>query len=281
MKRILLLGGQGQLGYAIAQAMQQTRHQLLMPSRQQLDLNDFAATWAYLKAHPVEVIINAAAYTQVDAAETARLACYRINSLLAKLLATFVAQSNTLLVHFSTDYVFDGNQKTPYTVDDQPNPLNYYGYSKWLGEQAIVQSGAYALVLRTSWLYHPHYGQNFYRRIQQLAREKTCLSVVDDQIGVPNDVRDIAAVIMRLLAYTMVDLYAASGLYHLTATQAQSWYAFAQQIVTDMPDKSCQRLQAICSQDYPSAAERPAYSVLQVHLPDLLSEPLNHAKKHE
>lgn len=268
--KVLLLGKQGQLGYALIQEAPKSVS-LVALDRHALDLTYPHEIERILRQHQPDVIINAAAYTQVDQAEHDRARCYAINALAPSVLASEAKRLGALLVHYSTDYVFDGRQSTPYTPTDAPNPINYYGYSKWMGEQAVVQSGCDYLVLRTSWVYHPDYGHNFYRKIQQLAQKYTQLSVVNDQYGIANNAITLAQETWSLLSFPLIQLKVLSGIYHLTDTtdQLTTWYGFARRIVAQMPNGSCIQVCPISSRDYPQAAIRPRWSVLQRSLPNL------------
>lgn len=268
--KLLLLGKNGQLGHELAQQLP-ALGQLIALGRSELDMTDLSAVMQVVHDSQPDIIVNAAAYTAVDQAETDQLTAYLVNAAAPAMLATAAKASGALLVHYSTDYVFDGSKATPYTPDDPPNPINYYGYTKLMGEQGIRYSGCDHLILRTSWVYHPHYGHNFYRTMQRLAGEREVLRIVADQHGIPNDARDLARDTLSLLSHPREQLRGQSGIYHLTAglSQQTTWYDFARHIISTMPGehKKCQRIEPITTADYPTPARRPANSVMQRTLP--------------
>lgn len=266
--KVLLLGKNGQMGYELAKQMPAIAEVVAL-GRDQLDLTDLNAVAQAVQTHQPNVIINAAAYTAVDKAETDQVSCYLVNAAAPSILASEAKKIGALLIHYSTDYVFDGSKTTPYLPDDAPNPVNYYGYSKLLGEQGVIYSGCDYLILRTSWVYHPEYGNNFYRTMQRLAIEREVLNIVADQYGIPNDVRDLAAGTVKLLQQPLAQLKAQSGIYHLTAglEQQTTWHGFAKSIIDAMPEKRCQQVNPIPSTAYPTPAKRPMWSVMQAFLP--------------
>jgi dTDP-4-dehydrorhamnose reductase len=214
------------------------------------------AVSAVRSVHP-DVLVNAAAYTAVDRAESEPELAMRVNGAAPGILAEEAKRLGALLIHYSTDYVFDGTKSTPYVEDDSTNPINAYGRSKLQGERAIQASGCRHLILRTSWVYGNR-GSNFLLTVLRLARELPELRIVDDQIGAPTWCRDIAIVTAQLT----MELGAgnAAGLYHLTAKGATSWCGFAREIL-----KICEirkPVVGIPSAQYPTTARRPANSVL-------------------
>jgi dTDP-4-dehydrorhamnose reductase len=202
-------------------------------------------------------IVNTAAYTKVDAAETDRDAAFAINATAPGVLAEEARRAGALLIHYSTDYVFDGKARQPYTEDAAPAPLSVYGASKLEGERRIAASGARAIVFRTSWVYGMR-GANFLLTMQRLARERDEIGVVDDQVGVPNWSRALARATARVLALGGEALADRAGLYHLSCTGQASWYAFAREILRDVPV----RVVPIATSAYPTPARRPSYGVL-------------------
>jgi dTDP-4-dehydrorhamnose reductase len=266
--KILLLGKNGQLGYALQQTLAPLG-ELVALGRSECDMTDLNAVVQAVQTHQPNIIVNAAAYTAVDKAETDSVNCYLANAAAPSLLAREAKKIGALLVHYSTDYVFDGTKSTPYEPTDTPNPINYYGYSKLMGEEGIKYSSCDYLIFRTSWVYHPDYGNNFYRSMQRLAKEREVLNIVADQHGIPNDARDLAADTARILAQPLAQLKAQSGIYHLTAgLEAQTtWHGFATQIIDAMPEKTCKAVNPIPSSSYPTPATRPIWSVMQRVVP--------------
>ncbi len=266
--KVLLLGKNGQLGYELAKQLPAIAEVVAL-GREELDLTDLNAVAQVVQTHQPNVIINAAAYTAVDKAETDQVNCYLANAAAPAILASEAKAIGALLIHYSTDYVFDGTKTTPYLPSDAPNPINYYGYSKLMGEEGIKYSCCDYLILRTSWVYHPDYGNNFYRTMQRLAIERETLSIVADQQGIPNDARDLAADMLRILSAPLDELKQQSGIYHLTAglENQTTWHGFAKAIIDAMPEKACKTVNPIPTSAYPTPATRPMWSVMQRVLP--------------
>jgi len=209
---------------------------------------------AVREANP-DVIVNAAAYTAVDQAESEEALAMAVNRDGPAVLADEAARLGALLVHFSTDYVFDGEKPSPYGETDAANPLNAYGRSKLAGEQAIQRSGCRYLILRTSWVYSDR-GRNFLLTMLRLAREKKELRVVDDQLGAPTSSRMLADAAPRAIAAVLRDSSLA-GLYHMTAGGSTTWCGFARAIIGDAA-----RVRPVSSSEYPTPARRPRNSLL-------------------
>nr|WP_207958439.1 dTDP-4-dehydrorhamnose reductase [Caballeronia sp. SBC1] len=231
-KPILLTGANGQVGFELARSLQGLGH-LVALDRGGLDLSDSEQIRRIVRELSPALIVNAAAYTAVDAAENDVAAAMRLNAEAPDILAQEAKRLGALLVHYSTDYVFDGTKDDPYEEDDAANPLNVYGKSKLAGEQAIAASGCAHLILRTSWVYGAR-GKNFLRTMLQLGAQREELSVVADQIGAPTWSRTIATLTSNVLAQLLVqdrdEWLRCSGIYHLTASGATSWCGFAQAI---------------------------------------------------
>jgi dTDP-4-dehydrorhamnose reductase len=215
-----------------------------------------------------EVILNAAAYTAVDRAESESEVAMAINSNAPRVLAEEARRLNAMLVHYSTDYVFDGNKDGPWTETDEPHPLNVYGASKLAGEEAIRQIGGRYLIFRTTWVYGPH-GNNFLLTMLRLGRERDLLRVVDDQHGAPTTSIEIAhatrAIVEGALAGRFGEPEAWAGLYHMTCSGTTTWCGFAQAIFArsgHLLDGRVPEVKAIASNEYPTAARRPLNSVL-------------------
>jgi dTDP-4-dehydrorhamnose reductase len=262
--RLLLIGGEGQIGGALARQLPQAFPQAALRVTTQ-DCVDFTKPETLTRAvreFTPDLIINAAAYTAVDRAEQEPDLAQQINGVAPGILAEEAKRCDATLVHYSTDYVFDGNKQTPYVENDVPHPLNEYGLSKRAGEIAIQQTSASALILRTSWVYGL-IGHNFLLTMRRLANERDELRIVDDQIGVPNDSEALAVATIQLVAQGEAYLRERAGLYHLSATGETSWFGFAQAIFDALPaDSKRPRLIPIVAAEYPLPAARPAYGVL-------------------
>lgn len=267
--KILLLGKTGQVG----QELQRT----LLPlgelealSRQEADLTNLDDLANLLQAKTPDIIVNAAAYTAVDKAETDEASAYQINAEAVKILAKHAHRHGSLLVSYSTDYVFDGEKAAPYLEQDQANPINVYGRSKRAGEEAIIQSQCNALVFRTSWVFSAH-GHNFIKTILRLAKERDSLNIVSDQYGAPTSAELIADVTaLAILGYRKQLLQ--SGIYHLTAKGETSWHGLASYVVESAIAKGASlrldahNIHAISSEAYPLPARRPRNSCLDTML---------------
>ena len=250
--RILLTGRNGQLGWELARALP-TLGELTSTTREQLDLGASDAIRRAVREARPQLIVNAAAYTAVDKAESEPEPAMRINATAPGVLAEEAKRLGAMLVHYSTDYVFDGTKATAYLEDDAPNPLSVYGRSKLAGERAIAASGCRHLILRTSWVYGPR-GKNFFLTIARKASSGERLRVVADQRGVPTASGFLAEKTLGLLEKK------ASGLLHLVPGGETTWYDFAREIVRLTGSKS--EVQPIKTGEFPVAARRPANSVL-------------------
>lgn len=255
--KILLTGCAGQLGRELKRSLA-CLGEVIACDRSQLDLARADPLRAALRSIAPAVIINAAAYTAVDKAEAEPGLADTINSLAPGILAEEARRLDALLIHYSTDYVFDGAATAPYAEGAPTGPLNAYGASKLEGEQAIAATGAHALVLRTSWVYGTR-GKNFLLTILRLAAERDELTIVADQTGTPNWSRTLAQATSALVARGLPDLVERAGLYHLSSTGATTWHGFATAIVGG---GGRPRVVPIATADYPTPARRPAYGVL-------------------
>ena len=267
--KVLLFGGNGQVGTEIRKLFGDSPDLVVttrsgMIDGQQCEAADFdrpLSLVAVLGRVQPELIINAAAYTAVDAAQTDAEAAWRANAEAPAQIAGWCAQHGVPLVHYSTDYVFDGQASQPYREDDATAPLGVYGQSKRAGEEAIVASGASYLIFRTAWVYASH-GKNFLRTMLRLGAEREQLGVVADQVGSPTS----AALIARATLAVLQSGQLQSGIWHLTSNGQTSWHGFAQAIFAHahalglLPNKP--RVDAISTADYPTPAQRPAWSVL-------------------
>ncbi len=254
---ILLTGASGQLGRELA-AILPAYGTLIACDRAALDLADPSMIAKVVREVAPRLIVNAGAYTAVDRAETERDAAFAINGRAPAILADEAKRAGAVLIHYSTDYVFDGERTAPYDESAPTHPLNVYGASKQEGERAIAASGAFALTLRTSWIYARH-GRNFLVTMQKSAATRSELRVVADQTGVPNWSRALARATARLVAQGTSYIAERAGLYHLSARGQATWYDFARAIIgNDTPV----RVTPITTADYPTPARRPAYGVL-------------------
>jgi len=262
--RILLLGSTGQVGWELQRTLSPLG-EVIATSRDgnsgpMVDLSvpdSLVQLFDEVRPHWV---VNAAAYTAVDKAEQESDLAAAVNADAPAIIGELASLVGATVVHFSTDYVFDGKAQKPYGEGDATAPLGVYGQTKLLGEKALLDSGADALVLRTSWVYGRH-GHNFLKTMQRLFRERDELSVVDDQIGAPTWSRMIAEATAQILAQLRLgQLGERRGIYHLTAAGQTSWYGFAKAIL-ETSGQSC-RLSPITTADYPTPAARPHWSVL-------------------
>lgn len=260
---ILLLGRDGQLGTALRRALAPLGPVVAL-GRAELDLADADSIRARIRAASPSLIVNAAAYTAVDQAETEPDLAMAVNGTAPGVLAEAAKRHAVPLIHYSTDYVFDGEGVRPYRETDRTGPINVYGRSKLAGEAAIRAVGPVHLILRTSWVYSAR-GRNFFTTMLRLATERDELTVVADQTGAPTFAGDIANATARILmqADRITDR---AGLYHLSASGETTWHGFAEAIVAGARAKDmsvvAQKVVPIASADYPTPALRPRYSML-------------------
>jgi len=262
--KILIIGANGQVGWELQRTLAPLGEVVAL-GHAALDLANPDAIRQALRQTAPDLIVNAAAYTAVDRAEQEHALAQAVNGVAPGVLAEEAKHLDATLVHYSTDYIFDGAKGSPYTEIDAPNPLSVYGATKLLGEKAVAAVGCPHLILRTSWVYGVR-GKNFLLTIQRLARERDELRVVDDQLGAPTWSRMIAESTAAILSQCLHKGSVASvlrdkgGLYHLTAAGQTSWFGFASEIVkhTDKPP----RMIPISTAEYPLPAPRPAYSVM-------------------
>ena len=253
--RILLLGRNGQVGWELERTLAPFGEVIAL-DRKQLDLADEASIRRATRAVAPNVIVSAAAHTAVDRAESEPALANAVNGIAPGILAEEARRSDALLVHYSTDYVFDGEKGAPYREDDPPSPASVYGRSKLEGERAIQASGCRHLILRTGWVYAAR-GNNFVRTVLKLARERGELRVVGDQTGSPTSAHELAAATATLLTQGPP----ADGIYHLSAAGETSWYDYALAVVS-LAGLADTKVWRITTAEYPTAARRPRYSVL-------------------
>ncbi len=260
--RILITGRNGQVGAALEQSLRGLG-ELVALDRSQLDLANLDAVRSAVRELRPALVINAAAYTAVDLAESERALAFRINADAPRVLAEEAERVGAALIHYSTDYVFDGSKDGAWLEDDQPAPLSVYGHSKLAGEQAIADVGGIHLILRTSWVYGLT-GKNFLLTMLKLAETRDQLSIVDDQIGAPTwslTIAEATAAVIRS-AGEPAQLAADTGIYHLCAGGHTSWFGFAQRIFSHPQVTQRPALRAISTAEYPTPAVRPKNSML-------------------
>ncbi|WP_231422680.1 dTDP-4-dehydrorhamnose reductase [Pseudomonas sp. Leaf59] len=260
--KILITGQHGQVTQALQQQLGGLG-ELIVLGRDQLDLANADQIRQQVRAHRPNLIINAAAHTAVDQAESEPDAAFAINAIAPGVLAEEAKALGIPLIHYSTDYVFDGSKPAPYTEADATNPLGVYGQSKLAGEQAIAAVGGEYLVLRTSWVYSTT-GKNFLLTMQRLLQEKPHMRIVADQIGAPTWAGTIASSTRMLVERWQAGQAGDWGVYHLTAQGETSWFGFAQAIGEQLQaaGKPCAELEGIPSSAYPTPARRPLNSRL-------------------
>ena len=263
--KILVFGSDGQVGHELLTPLQ-SLGQVVGLNRTTCDLSIEGNAAHALEREMPNMVVNAAAYTAVDRAESEPEIAAMINTRAVEEMANACAAARIPFVHYSTDYVFDGQVHHPYSEDHPTAPLGVYGVTKWRGEEAVRAAGGPYLILRTAWVYSRR-GNNFLKTIQRLARERTELRIVDDQIGAPTWARSIAEgtaeVLQKVASQNWTDC---AGTYHLTAVGETSWHGFAEAIVEHMSRIddafTAPPVVGIPTADYPTPAQRPAYSVL-------------------
>lgn len=264
--KILLTGANGQVGWELQRTLSSLGEVVALDS-QGLNLADAADVRAKLKTLTPDVIVNAAAYTAVDKAESEIDRAHAVNAIAPGIMAEEAAHTGALLVHYSTDYVFDGSGSAPWREEDTCHPLNVYGRTKLEGEALIQRSGCRHLIFRTSWVYGAR-GSNFLLTMRRLMRERSELKIVDDQIGAPTWCRDLAEATAQILSQLGLlrdnkneELW---GVYHMCNAGETSWHGFAQAIQGMIPGEMCtlKQLIAIPSTEYPTPAQRPRNSRL-------------------
>jgi dTDP-4-dehydrorhamnose reductase len=266
--KILLIGVNGQVGYELQRSLI-CLAQVKAATRDELDLNDDMAIRTCIQAYRPDLIVNAAAYTAVDKAEIEQELAMQLNAQAPKIMAEEAVKLDIPLIHYSTDYVFNGQNSHPWQENDATDPINFYGKTKLLGEEAIAETGVAHLIFRTSWVYGLR-GNNFLLTMKRLASERKELFVVDDQIGTPTWSRHIADITGQIIAQSKSASNAKTffrehtGIYNLTGKGQTSWYGFAKAIFEDLSRQGevVPTLHAITSDKYPTPAKRPFYSCL-------------------
>lgn len=262
--RVLITGAQGQVGQELMYSAPQTWHIYGLGSSE-LDISNKQQVLAVVNSLQPQLIINTAAYTAVDQAESDRLRAHAVNHLGAENLAKAAQAVSCPLLHLSTDYVFSGEQSKPYTEQDTPAPKSVYGQSKWLGEQAIRTQCAQHIILRSSWIFGA-YGNNFVKTMLRIGQERTAVSIVSDQIASPTSARSIAQVLWQIAKQYQRSDNCAWSTYHFSGTPTCSWYEFASEIFKQATElqliSQSPLIRPIKTNSYPTAAQRPAYSAL-------------------
>lgn len=262
--KVVVTGANGQLGYQLVKKLQ-NRVTLAAFDKSTLNIVDRNQLQVILKEFSPDVIINAAAYTASDKAEQEIESAIAINSVGPANLASIAAELGAVLIHVSTDYVFDGMQSKPYTETDTTNPISIYGSSKLAGELEICKLSKKHIILRTSWVFAEH-GNNFVKTMLRLAQNRPELGVVVDQIGAPTYAGDIADTIINILSQLEDEDDARYGVYHYSGLPYVSWHEFAQQIFAAAVEqniiKKTPKINPITTEEYPTAAKRPEFSML-------------------
>jgi dTDP-4-dehydrorhamnose reductase len=264
--KILLTGTNGQVGYELQRQLHDMG-EIVALGRDQMDLSDLDEVREVIRSVKPSLIINPAAYTAVDHAELNAELALRVNAEAPEVMAEEARKLGAAMIHYSTDYVMDGTKCTPYTEEDQPSPRSVYGRTKLAGDEAIQAAGIPHLILRTSWVYGRR-GKNFLMTMLRLAQERDELRIVGDQHGTPTWCRTIATATAQILKQASAAEDAQQwwrekgGLYCLTAQGKTTWHGFTQEIMTNAGLPKTPRVIAINTKDYPTFAERPAYSVL-------------------
>lgn len=259
---IIITGKDGQLGFELCQIQNQYSNQFdfLFTNRNDLDLMNEASIENFIQQHQPKYFINCAAYTAVDKAETEKDIAYAINAIAPAIIAKTCAAINCQFIHISTDYIFDGEKKSPYLPSDEINPLNIYGVSKALGEKLAIENNPQSIIIRTSWVYSSH-GKNFVKTMLKLMNERDEINVVDDQIGCPTNAADFAdAIIQIVLKLNNDSTFKHSNIYHYSNTGNISWFQLAQAI-QEIANLNC-KVNPIPSAAYPTPAKRSNYSVM-------------------
>jgi len=257
MKNILITGSKGQLGSEIKDISDNyPEYRFFFTDIDELDLTDKHAVTTFFQDNKIDICINCAAYTAVDKAEDEKVPALKINRDTVETLAKNCNDHNSLLIHISTDYVFNGRNYKPYSEEDIPSPESYYGLTKLKGEKAAFANNNNTVIIRTSWLYSK-YGNNFVKTMLRLGNEKDKIGVVADQIGTPTYAGDLATAIMEIVKQNNQPI---KEIYHYSNEGAISWYDFAKAVMK-IKNLNC-KVNPIESKDFPAKANRPFYSVL-------------------
>ncbi|MFR9611840.1 MAG: dTDP-4-dehydrorhamnose reductase [Rikenellaceae bacterium] len=255
-KNVLVTGANGQLGNEMRRVAKLSSDRYIFTDVAELDITDYDAIYNMVLAEKVDVIVNCAAYTNVDKAEDDGEFANLLNNLAAGYLAKAAKECGATLIHISTDYVFDGSAHVPYTEDQPTKPIGVYGVTKLAGEQSVIESGCNYIIIRTSWLYS-QWGGNFVKTMQRLTAERDTLNVIFDQIGTPTYAGDLADTIGEIIT---TDQLEKCGTYHYSNEGVCSWYDFAV-MIAEKSGNTC-KIAPIHSSEFPAKVTRPHYSVL-------------------
>ncbi|WP_150452169.1 dTDP-4-dehydrorhamnose reductase [Arenibacter lacus] len=257
IKRVLVTGANGQLGLSLQDISgHYSNLKFVFADSKELDITNLEMVNQYFKIGNFHYCINCAAYTNVEQAEKTPEIAFKVNAEGVKNLALACMENQVILIHISTDYVFDGEKGSPYTIHDSPNPINQYGKSKLAGEQYLQEILRNHFIVRTSWLYHKTHGKNFYKTILEKAKKGETLRITDRETGCPTNSENLAKFLVNLIT-TENHVY---GIHHFTDGNAMSWYQFALNIIEENNLKNNTKI--IKDNSYQTVAERPKYSVL-------------------
>ena len=258
--KILITGAKGQVGSELVMQAQLRSHEVVATDREQLDITDQSAVLAFVEQEQPDVIINAAAYTAVDQAESDQELTYKINAEAVKFLAEAAKAIDVPLLHISTDYVFDGTKSEPYVEDDPIKPVNLYGASKRKGEEYLEQSGVNFVNLRTSWVFGLE-GNNFVKTMIRLASERDEFGVIDDQLGGPTFAADIASALLYIAEQAQENAFDRWGTYHFSGMPYVSWWQFADYAIKKAFElgqiSALPKVNRLTTDQYPTPAKRP------------------------
>lgn len=262
-QHVLVTGGDGQLGCALRALIEKMNlpFRFYFTDAGELDITDRSQIESFVVGQQIRYILNCAAYTAVDKAEEEREMAFAINTAGVENIALVAKQYGVKVIHLSTDFVFDGASTVPYDEESEPHPLSVYGETKLKGEQLLQAAGGEWLILRTSWLYS-EYGSNFVKTMLRLMRERELLTVIDDQRGSPTYATDLAEMMIHILQQSEVNGWT-NGLFHFSNRGQTSWYGFADAIRRVAGIENC-KLVPVTTAEYPTAARRPAYSVMDL-----------------
>lgn len=260
--KILVTGSNGQLGWELSQAATAyPQFEFVFVDRNAMDLSNPTELGGIIELFAPDAIINTAAYTAVDKAETEKELAHTINAEAVAALAGIAKKRNIPFISFSTDYVFSGNASSPYLTDTQLNPVNYYGQTKADGEQMAIAANENTIIIRTSWVFSSH-GNNFVKTMMRLMKDRDALNIVGDQRGRPTYAKDLALATIQILIAINAGAVV-KGIYHYANTGETTWFKFAEKI-KELAGLEC-NLTAITSDQFPTPAKRPSYSVLDTH----------------
>lgn len=257
--KILVAGSNGQLGSELKVLHQQyPGWEFLFLDLPDIDITNQQMVGNILKSNHIDVIINCAAYTAVDKAEEEKELAAKVNAVGPGVLAKEASNNNSLFIHVSTDFIFDGKKSSPYTEEDAVNPLSEYGRTKADGEKAVIENCSKSIIVRTSWLYSS-FGNNFVKTMLKLGKDRDSLNVIYEQIGTPTYANDLAKAILKIVEKSQEETLK-YGIYHYSNEGVASWYDFTKAIF-DLSGITC-NVSPILAKDYPLPAERPTYSVM-------------------